>query len=88
MIKQPLKVNESATMKIPVQKKKYESLVKRRGKNLANATRVSVLRVQIPRLLGRKEQARSCPISCCGVFDWLSSTFFYTIPPTTPDFPA
>lgn len=24
---------------------------------------------QIPRPLGRKEQARSCPVACCGVFD-------------------
>ena len=24
----------------------------------------------IPRPLGRKEQARSCPIACCGVFDF------------------
>ena len=25
---------------------------------------------QIPRPLGRKEQARSCPVACCGVFDY------------------
>ena len=26
---------------------------------------------QIPRPLGRKEQVRSCPVACCGVFDFL-----------------
>ena len=31
---------------------------------LANAARVSALRVQIPRPLGRKEQARPCPVAC------------------------
>ena len=25
---------------------------------------------QIPRPLGRKEQVRSCPVACCGVFDF------------------
>ena len=29
------------------------------------------LGVQIPRPLGRKEQARSCSIACCGVFVFL-----------------
>jgi hypothetical protein len=29
---------------------------------------------QIPRPLGRKEQARSCPVACCGVFDWSNKT--------------
>ncbi len=28
------------------------------------------LGVQISRPLGRKEQARSCPVACCGVFDF------------------
>ncbi len=29
---------------------------------------------QIPRPLGRKEQARSYPVACCGVFDSIGKT--------------
>ena len=29
------------------------------------------LGVQIPRPLGQKEQARSCPVACCCIFDFI-----------------
>ena len=35
---------------------------------------------QIPRPLGPKEQARPCPVACCGVFDWLLPPTFYFHP--------
>ena len=35
---------------------------------------------QIPRPLEPKEQARPCPVACCGVFDWLLPPTFYFHP--------